>query len=158
MNESSDIQYKKIYLCDLILTYIMKFVEDYYWKNNNKPIKTINKRNGKKSECTIKINRTLIMKGIFGSLLHKILNNKLTKDELDIFCKIYFKIIKNQVNRSFPRTSKTPFTKWYIKGYSEATKYSKIIDALVNNKINKLNKNLKVIAKKIIAINGKDYG
>lgn len=55
------------------------------------------------------------------------------------------------------RNSKTPFTKWYIKGYSNLTKYAKI-DAIINDTVNKLNKNLKSIAKNIISINGKEYG
>jgi uncharacterized protein YukE len=66
--------------------------------------------------------------------------------------------MKNASDRSFPRFAKRAFTKWYIKGYSEMTKFAKIIDAVINGTINKLNKNLKMIAKKIISINGKKYG
>jgi hypothetical protein len=158
MDEKFDTSYKKMYLCDLILTYIMKFIEDYYWEINKKPKKTIKKRSGKTVECTVKINKTLLMRGIFDSLLYEIITNKLTKDNLDKFSKICVKINKNEINRSFPRTSKTPFSKWYIKGYSEATKMSKIIKAIINDKIDSLNKNLKTIANKIIMINGKQYG
>lgn len=66
-------------------------------------------------------------------------------------------IIKNETGRSFPRHSKTPFTKWYVKGYSVATQMKKIIDAIINKKINTLNKNLKVIANRIISIDGMEY-
>ena len=86
------------------------------------------------------------------------MNNTLTTSILDKFCKSYIKVIQNKKNRSFPRTSKTPFTKWYIKGYSNQTKYMTIIDAIINNTVDELNKNLKTIAKRIISIDGIKYG
>lgn len=41
--------------------------------------------------------------------------------------------------------------------YYELTKYNKIIDAINNNTLDSLNKNLKVIAKNIVIQNGCDY-
>jgi len=43
-------------------------------------------------------------------------------------------------------TSKTPFTKWYIKSYTDKYKFNKLIDVIVNNNTDKLNKNLKLEA------------
>ena len=51
---------------------------------------------------------------------------------MNIFNKSYIIIITNEKDRSFSRNAKTPFTKWYIKGYSEMTKYAKIVDAILN--------------------------
>ena len=45
-----------------------------------------------------------------------------------------------------PRVSKPPFTKWYVKAYSDFYKYSQIIDCIENNTLSKLNKNLKLEA------------
>lgn len=98
-----------------------------------------------------------MINGIFDFLIYNILHNKLIDNILDQFCKSYIKIIQNKDNRTYPRTSKTPFTKWYVKGYSNQTKYMNIIDAIINNKVNELNKNLKTIARKIISIDDRNY-
>lgn len=45
--------------------------------------------------------------------------------------------------------SKTPFTKWNIKGYSELSQYKKIVRSLIEKDTNNLNKNLKMKAKRI---------
>ena len=110
--------------------------------------------NKKTKDATYKINESHLIKGIFDYLLHYIINGKLTDIKLDNFCELYIKIIRNKPDRTFPRTSKTPFTKWYVKGYSNLNKYMKIINYL-NKKIQKLNKNLKTIAKRVISIDGK---
>ena len=60
----------------------------------------------------------------------------------------------NLKDRHFPRTSKKPFTKWYLKGYSDLTKYNKIIESIKIGTLSSLNKNLKVIAKNIVIQNG----
>lgn len=140
---------QKMYLCQLIISYIAKIIEKYYIKHF--PIK-----NNKKGIIS-KINKSNIVNGIFDSLIFNILNGQLTNETLNKFCKSYIKIVENKIDRTFPRTSKTPFTKWYIKGYSNQTKYMKVIEAIINNTINDLNKNLKTLAKQIISIDGKKY-
>ena len=50
---------------------------------------------------------------------------------------------------SNPRVSKIPFTKWYVKSYSDYYKYVSIIKALRNNNLDELNKNLKLLAQKL---------
>ena len=148
LNEKTDIQYQKLYVCELIITHILKSIENYYWKDKV-PSKFILKKNGQKVECVEKINKSHTIKGIFKHLLKEILYGTLTKEKLDIFCKKNILKIKNEKDRSFPRYSKTPFTKWYIKGYSDITKFSKIVYAIISGTVNELNKNLKTLAKKI---------
>lgn len=148
IKEKLNMGFQKMYICELIITYIAKIIETYYRKKY-----TIRKKEG----YTFKINKSNLIDGIFDSIIYYILENKLTNQKLNIFCNNYIKIIQNKNDRTYPRTAKKPFTKWYIKGYSELTKYMKIIKAIINNKIDELNKNLKTIAKKILSINGKKY-
>lgn len=155
-------QTKKMYLCELILVYISKLIELYYWKKEKqKPSTSLNKKNGTKKECTIRINCTNLMKGLFNDLLYDIiLNNNISADKLDKFKKSYIKILKNEKGRNFPRTSKKPHSKWHLKSYSSNSQLKKIIKMMIANKINTLNKNLKVKAKRvtIVEVNGKEYG
>jgi hypothetical protein len=51
---------------------------------------------------------------------------------------------KNEIDRNFCRTSISPFSKWYIKNYSRLNEFKKIINAIEDNKIDSLNKNLKL--------------
>ena len=121
------------------MIYIAKIIEkENNWKNKTK-----------------RINESHLIKGIFDKILYKLLHCKLTNDEYNQFCKTYIKITDNKKNRSFPRTSKKTFSKWYVKGYSHNSQLVKIINAILNNTINKLNKNLKTKAKRIKEINGK---
>lgn len=150
MNEKKRSNYNKMYFCELIITYIAKLIEKYYIDKN----KIILNKKG----TVYKINKSNLVNGIFDVLLFEIFDSTLTEQKLDDFCKSYIKIIQNKTDRHFPRNSKTPFTKWYIKGYSNQTKYLSIIDAIINDKVNELNKNLKTIAKLIIVIDGIKYG
>jgi hypothetical protein len=144
INTKSTLIYEKMYIYELIITYIAKSIEMYYIKKFKIKEKS-------------KINKSNLVNGIFDILLKDILHFQLSENKLDEFCKSHIKIISNEKNRSFPRTSKTPFTKWYIKGYSNHTKYMTIIEAIKNNDLTNLNKNLKSIAKRIISIDNVDY-
>lgn len=150
LTEKSSIKYSKMYICELIIIYISKIMEKYYIEKH--PIKN------KKENISYKINKSNLVNGVFDVILYNVLNGTLTNAILDQFCNSYIKIIQNKKDRTFPRTSKTPFSKWYIKGYSNQTKYMTIIDAILNNKINTLNKNLKTIAKRIKSIDNIEYG
>ena len=77
-----------------------------------------------------------------------------TDDTVLKFCKSYIVLNKIKKNRAFPRISRTPFSKWYVKYYNKMSSLAKIINAIKTNKLDKLNKNLKFKAKKIIAIDG----
>jgi Transposase DDE domain len=135
IKEKHEIKYRKMYLCELIIFYLVKLIEKYYLCKYKKK--------------DIKINKTNLIKGIFEELIYEILKGKVTSYRFNIFCNSYILIIKNKPNRSFPRNSKTPFSKWYIKGYSDHTKLIRIIEASLDNKINELNKNDKMIANRI---------
>jgi len=150
LTEKSANKYAKMYICEIIITYIAKIIEKYYMEKH--PIKNEN------GNIIYKINKSNLINGIFDVILYNILNGTLTDDILYQCCRSYIKVIQNKKDRTFPRTSKTPFTKWYVKGYSNQTKYMTIIDAIINNKTDELNKNLKTIAKRIESIDDKEYG
>ena len=137
MNEINETSHMKIYYCNLIILYLGYFVENYFKQTFKKHIS---------------INKTNLIKGIFDILLKEIINNTLSEDILYHFCKSYIKKLYNKSNRSFPRVSKTPFKKWYIKGYTINANFNEIINAILTKQINKLNKNLKLLCKRIISI------
>ncbi len=90
----------------------------------------------------------MLIKGIYKELLYNIINDILTEEKLNSFIKSYIIIVKNETDREFPRFSKTPFTKWYVKGYSKNSEIVKILNAMDNDTVEQLNKNLKIIATK----------
>ena len=84
-------------------------------------------------------------------MLEKIINGILTIE--DIYNAKYFALsVINDEERHFPHISKTPFTKWYVKGYSNYSEINKIVDAIVNDKIHLLDKNKKLQVQNIISI------
>ena len=91
--------------------------------------------------------------GIYDELLNYILSGSLTDELFEKLMKYYVKIIKNETGRSFERVSKMPFSKWYIKKYSDKSKYQRILSAIVEGTVDKLDKNLKILANKVTAIN-----
>lgn len=145
MDEKSSTNYNKMYVCDLIITMIAKLLEKYYISKHCMKIK---------EGMTYKINKSNLVNGIFDNILYDIIHGTLTENDLDAFCESNIIIIQNKTNRSFPRTAKTPFKKWYVKGYSNLTRFMRIIDAILNNTVDKLPKNLKTIAKTLISIDG----
>lgn len=124
---------KKLYLCELIL---------YYLKQSFKNILNVKHQ----------INEKLFMEGIMDNILFKLFDGSLEYQSLVKLSKLYTKNTFNKKGRKFARISKKPFSKWYIKAYSDATKYERIINAILNKEIWKLNKNEKLIARKIINI------
>ena len=128
----------------MIIVYISQLLKKYFIENNKSKLKTlINKKNNKISTCKIKINESLLIKGIFNNLLIDIIKGTLNIEILQKFINCYCKIIKNEENRHFERISLQPFTKWYVKKYLNEYKYKKIFEAILNNNIEDLNKNLK---------------
>ena len=148
-SEKGNEQSHRLFICELIMTYIVRIIEYYYLKSKNIKKEKFSKKNNKKIACSVKINDSLLTTGVFDKLLYHILNSSLTQRIIQIFCDTYIEIIKNELDRHYPRVSKEAFTKWYIKGYSNGAELKKIIDALINNTIEKLNKNLKTKASDI---------
>lgn len=149
MKESSTEQYNRLYICELIITYILRLIEYLYIKQNKINTTITKKIKRKIVTISVKINDSLLINGIFKSLLYDFLHAQLTEKKIYNFCSSYIKIIKNTTDRKFPRTSKKPFSKWYLKGYSAQTKLIKILQAISNDELNQLDKNSKLIAKKI---------
>ena len=138
MKEKDTIQYQKLYCCEMIITYIMLILQKIYLKMHKKVLANDEK-----------INDSLLTRAIFDEFLDDALRSRLTENKMNYFLLSYIQIFKNKENRTFPRTSITPFTKWYVKGYSISTKMIKILIAIQENKISDLNKNEKLIANKI---------
>lgn len=132
----------KLLICQQIIIYIAQLFENNFL-DKSKIKKNINKKNKEVTTCKIKINKSLLIKGIFENLLLEIIEGKLTETILENFIGSFCKIIKNENNRSFERISLIPFTKWYVKKYLNEYKYLKISEALGIGDINVLNKNLK---------------
>jgi len=139
---------KKLIYCNLIITYFSSILEKMYMKS-----KTINKikkcrKNKDSKECTVVLNKSNLVKGIYGSILKKLIEGKLNMDIINIFMKTNIILVKNEINRSYDRESRIPFTKWYVKKYHGKYKYTKIINAIKDNTQEELNKNLKTKSKK----------
>ena len=133
LKEKQNIQYKKTIFCGLIVIYIAKLIKKYSLNNNNLKNKSINESN--------------LVKGIYTKLLKHIINDTLTDLIITNFINSYIVPIMNKKNRSFNRISITPFTKWYVKGYTAKYKYRKMIDAIDNNTYDDLHPNLKTKVK-----------
>jgi len=139
--------YEKLYICEQTIMYISKIIEKEYYKRNI-PKKETDKH-------TYKINKKLLINSIYDDFLYKLLNGKITEKYFNDFCKGHIRILQNKKGRSFPRTAKKPFCKWYVKGYSNQTKLTRILTALFTNSIDKLDKNMKTLMSKIISIDNK---
>ena len=139
--------YKKMYICEQIIMYVSKIIEKEYYKRNK-----IKKETDK---YTYKINKTLLINSLYDNFLYKLLKNEITDEYFNIFCKRYIIILQNKKGRSFPRMAKRSFCKWYVKGYSNQTKLTRILTAIFTNSIDKLDKNMKSLMKRIISIDNK---
>jgi len=148
MVEKKEINYRKINLSIMIMSYILKIVEYSYGCENNKKSKSVT-HISKNIKHTEKINNSQLMKGIFSTLIYDLIYGTLTKDKIEIFLKSYVDIVKNKVDRHFIRNSKRPFSKWYVKGYSSNNNLVKILRMMEAKNTKKMNKNQKLIAKNI---------
>ena len=134
---NNDNSIDKMYITEMILIYLQRLFIHIYNKLNN-------------AQLTIKnLNNTNLLKGIYDSLIKKIINGELTNIDLKKYFTSYLIVTKNKENRKIPRISKTPFTKWYVKEYSNSSKLANILEAIINKTIDKLDKNLKIIANRI---------
>jgi hypothetical protein len=137
--------YQKMYYCELIISLICEIIIKLFMTTFKKIYD---------SKYKVSVNKSNIIKGIYDTLIYDLLKGELTKDKLELFIKSYIKVTINEKNRTFPRISKTPFSKWYIKAYSNDNKLTTIIRAHKEGKINELNKNLKMLYNRIISIDG----
>lgn len=95
MNEKDiNRQYEKNYLCILIIEYLSRLIE-LYWKTSH----SLNETDKSKQ----KINRSLLITGIYDQLLETIINGKINDYCLKKFIGSYVDIHTNLKNRQFPR-------------------------------------------------------
>jgi len=84
----------------------------------------------------------MIIKGIY-AMIRPIINGKLTKDIVVKTLQIFIKYTKIDTTINKKRICKTPFKKWYIKGYTHKSDYNKIVKYILGYN-DDLNKNLKM--------------
>lgn len=130
--EQNDISYKKLYICNLIIIYLSNIVENI--TNLNKDSNFLKNK---------KINKSNVINGIL-EIIDIILKGKLTNNLIINLCNSYVKYNKIKTGINNERISKTPFTKWYVKGYHNKSYDNLILNALLKKDDTLLNKNLKL--------------
>ena len=153
--------------CIQIITTICKSICAIYQSKHppsttmTKKIKTTkNKKNKQRIKCTTvktvecveKVNESNLIENFYTKLLDPLLNGKLTHELLEIFLNFHVETHKNETGRYFERTCISPFKKWYIKKYALRYLWDKIISAIENGTVDKLNKNLKLMAGDILKV------
>lgn len=134
---------QKSYYCMMIIELLLKLICKIYIVKH-------------KNFTNIKINRSNLIKGLRVHILNDIVNNFLTNETFLQFCKSYIKFNRVIKDRSYPRISKKPFSKWYVKNYSINAELKKIIKSIKNDDTKELNKNQKTKVKSILKIDGVD--
>jgi hypothetical protein len=131
----------------MIEIYIIRLIELIYNKNNDELNNhKFNKKN--KNKYIVKNNDSLMINGI-KKIINPIIKSNINGNLLFNYSINYIKKINVQIGIYNERKCKNPHCKWYIKSYAEYYKYIKIIDALLNDKVDSLNKNLKLLASEI---------
>jgi hypothetical protein len=104
-NEKDEISIKKSIYCNLILTSLTMLIERCYIKSNKK----MNKHQ--------MINKSNLINGMYDHFIINVFYKKIYKRYVEKFIKMYIVIHYSKKGRSFTRTCKTPYHKWYIKRY-----------------------------------------
>ena len=82
-------------------------------------------------------------------MLKKIIDGNINSNDLYKYSNNFIKKINIQIEVYKPRSCKNPSYKWYLKSYAEYYKYNVVIEAIINNNIDSLNDNLKLLASEI---------
>ncbi len=145
LTHKKEIEIRKQFLCINIICSIVKVFDLCLSKKKKDENKDI------LNEFIIKCNETKLMRFFQNIFLDDlIVNNKSsTYKKLIENIKIYTNVRKYKKDRSYPRKCNTPFMKWYIKAYSNQSEIIKILNAINDGTIDKLNNNLKSKSKKI---------
>ena len=91
----------------------------------------------------MKPNKSNTIKGIFKTL-EFIIKSKLTLEILKNISNNYVTYVKIKKGLNNDRISKTPFTKWYVKGYHNKGYDNLIVESLLKKDTSLLNKNIKL--------------
>ena len=103
-------------------------------------------------KCILKCSKTDIIKCIF-VLLKDIVKGKVETKTYIKIANIYIKYNKIDPLINNKRICKTPFKKWYIKGYTNKSDSNKIVNFILGFSTTELNKNLNIKLKKSSIIN-----
>lgn len=148
-SKKSIIELQKTNLCISMLSLICKIFSNQICKEG-----TID--TNLDDENIVKCNESKLMRFLQNTFMTNIICNKhMTYEQHMKLIKPNIKIRKYQKGRSYPRKSKTPHTKWYVKEYSNQSALVKILWAKETDTVHKLNKNLKLTAKDIIILKKK---
>lgn len=140
-------QYDKQNYIILIQYYTMRIIENIYSKNINDLNKHKFSINNKK-KYVIKHNVSLMIKGL-EKIIKNIVNSNVDNIILFNYITKFVKKINIQIGIYNERRCKTPGFKWYLKSYAEYYKNNTIINALINDNVDNLNKNLKLFSSEI---------
>jgi hypothetical protein len=120
-------------------------------QNNESKNEDIIIKENKTPEYIQKINKTQLFNCVF-LLIIPIFNGDLTTKDLIITFNKWISLQKSSLNNNNNnRVCKTPFLKWYIKGYTNKSDKVKILHKLLNIET-KLNKNLKFSVKRYLIL------
>ena len=111
--------------------------------NNDNNENNSNENNNNERKCILKPCITNIIKGVY-ELLTETINGKLTSELYKNIANQYIKYNKTDPTISNKRICKTPFKKWYIKGYTNKSDSRKLVNYMLGFTTNKLNKNLNI--------------
>ena len=133
LNEHKEDNYQKIFYCQLIEILIKTCLIKLYNIKENINAKLKHQQN---DNIIFKLNENLIIEGIKDILIKDVINSSIDFEKINNIFKTHFIEHQNKTNRSNPRVSKIPFTKWYVKKYHE----------LYKDKIKLCNNELKIIS------------
>ena len=142
--EKNSNNHKIMRTCIAIVTILLKFMIHIYIHSVKfkKKYKTFFN-----SDCLKKINYSYLIDGVYTKFLTFLIKKKYNKDKIINFMDIFFATQTNKENRSSPRESLLPFSKWYIKKYHKKYDMDQILSAILNDTIDELHKNLQKKAK-----------
>ena len=119
LNEHKEYNYQKIFYCQLIEILIKTCLIKLYNIKENINAKLKHQQN---DNIIFKLNENLIIEGIKDILIKDVINSSIDFEKINNIFKTHFIEHQNKTNRSNPRVSKIPFTKWYVKKYHELYK------------------------------------